>query len=123
MNVEREWADPEFAAETLAKAKRGDASSQRSVAIGLTDGSDGFEKDEGGALEWFRRAARQGDAQALYNLGWLYEYGEGGPADSVEAERLYRLAAMQGHPEAREALGWPTLAELDCQEPAAVRRP
>ena len=97
--------DVQIAATALADAKRGDASSQRYVAIGLTYGSDGFEKDEGKALDWFRRAARQGDAQALYNLGWLYEFGEGVPVDPVRAERLYTLAAMRGHPEALEALG------------------
>ena len=51
------------------------------------------------------RTAAQGDPQALYNLGHLHAFGDGVAADPVEAERLYRLAAARGHPEALEAQG------------------
>lgn len=98
--------DAEIAAAALADARRGDADSQCYVAIGLTYGSDGFEKNEAAAaaLRWFRQAAAQGNRQALCNLGFLYQFGIGVPADPVEAERLYRRAATRGHPEALEAL-------------------
>ena len=103
--VNIEWNDAQIAAEALTNAKRGDAESQCYVAVGLTHGSDSFPQNKREALTWLRRAAAQLNPQALYNLGYLYEYGDGVPADPVEAERLYRLAAAQGHPEAREALG------------------
>ena len=39
----------------------------------------------------------------LYNLGYLYQFGEGVPMDPVKAERLYKLAATLGHREALDA--------------------
>ena len=106
MNDAVEMTDAEIAADALANAKRGDAECQCYVAIGLTEGSDAFPQNTRAALTWFRRAAAQLYPQALYNLGAIYQYGEGVPVDPVRAERLYTLAAMQGHPEALEALGW-----------------
>ena len=106
MNGAGEMTEAEIAAEALANAKRGDAECQCYVAIGLTEGSDGFPQNKRAALYWFRRAATQLYPQALYNLGGICEYGEGVPVDPVRAELLYTLAAMQGHPEALEALNW-----------------
>ena len=60
------------------------------------------------ALRWFRLAAEQGDADALYNLAFMYDNGEGVPADPVEAERLYTLAAAQGHVDALSEIGLPS---------------
>lgn len=41
--------------------------------------------------------AQQGDADAQYDLGGLYEQGEGVPHNTIEAARWYRRAAEQGH--------------------------
>jgi len=41
--------------------------------------------------------AQQGDADAQYDLGRLYEKGDGVPHDVIEAVRWYRQAAEQGH--------------------------
>jgi TPR repeat protein len=46
-----------------------------------------------------------GDPAAQYNLGILYENGEGVPQDYFEAVHLYGLAARQGHPDAQLNLG------------------
>ena len=48
-----------------------------------------------------RRAAEQGHAYAQFNLGALYELGEGVPKNEAEAVRWYRKAAEQEHAEAR----------------------
>jgi TPR repeat protein len=42
--------------------------------------------------------------KSQYALGLMSEKGQGVPRDIKEAERFYRLAAAQGHPEARDAL-------------------
>jgi len=41
-------------------------------------------------------AAEQGDADAQYNLGWMYVKGEGVPQNYKTAVKWYTLAAEQG---------------------------
>ena len=84
----------------LEDAKCGNADAQYVVAIGLSDGGDGFKRNEREALVWLRRAAAQGNTQALYVLGLLHENGDGVPHDPVEARRLFTLAAAHGHVQA-----------------------
>jgi len=48
------------------------------------------------ALREFRLAAEQGAALAQYNLGLMYNNGQGVPQNDAEAARLYRLAAAKG---------------------------
>ncbi|MDA9224707.1 sel1 repeat family protein [Tateyamaria sp.] len=57
------------------------------------------------ALQEFRPLAEQGDADAQYNLGFMYSEGKGVPQDYAEAVKWYRLAAEQGHAEAQNKLG------------------
>ncbi|WP_294252262.1 SPOR domain-containing protein [uncultured Sphingomonas sp.] len=53
--------------------------------------------DYAGALLAWRPAAEKGDPDAQYNIGQIYKLGRGVPVDMVEAEKWYRLAALQGH--------------------------
>jgi TPR repeat protein len=46
-------------------------------------------------MAWYRKAATQGDPRALYNLGVMYEYGQGVPADGAQAYVWYSLAAFR----------------------------
>ena len=46
-------------------------------------------------LEW-RDLAEQGDAEAQYNLGVMYDNGQGVAQDYAEAVKWYRRAAEQG---------------------------
>ena len=55
------------------------------------------------ALTHWRPAAEQGDPQAQYWLGRLYEEGRGVPQNFVEAHVWYNLAAAQGNADARKA--------------------
>lgn len=57
------------------------------------------------AVRWYRLAAKQGLADARYNVGAMYTNGQGVPQDYVEAVRWYRLAAEQGHAYAQNNLG------------------
>ena len=51
------------------------------------------------------KAANQGHAGAQYNLGVMYEQGQGVAQNNVEAVRWYRKAADQGHAQAQFNLG------------------
>ena len=57
-------------------------------------------------VQAIRLAAEQGDADAQYNLGVMYDNGEGVPEDDAEAVRWYRLAADQGDADAQHTLGF-----------------
>lgn len=48
------------------------------------------------ALQNWRQAAKEKNAEAQHSLGWLYENGEGVPQDYEEAAKWYTLAAGQG---------------------------
>jgi uncharacterized protein len=47
----------------------------------------GDPKNEAKAFEWFEKAATQGAADALFNLGWRYSNG-GAPDATEERESL-----------------------------------
>ena len=61
----------------------------------------GFAAHETGdyakAAEWFSKAAEQENAQAQFELGVLYEKGQGVPQDCAKAAEWYGKAAAQGH--------------------------
>ena len=56
-------------------------------------------------MKWYRLAADQGDAEARYNLGLMYDTGQGVPQDYAQAVKWYRLAADQGDARAQNNLG------------------
>jgi TPR repeat protein len=62
----------------------------------------GAKRDYKEAMRWFRKAADQGEPDAQYHLGLMYEAGTGVPVDANEALRWFRLSAAQGFKEARE---------------------
>lgn len=49
--------------------------------------------------------AQKGNAEAQYNLGWLYANGNGMNVDPDKAMQWWQAAAEQGHAEAEFALG------------------
>lgn len=57
------------------------------------------------ALRLYRMMADQGNGNAQFSLGTIYEKGRGVAQDDAEAVRWYRLAAEQGHPQAQLHLG------------------
>jgi len=56
-------------------------------------------------IESLKTLAEQGDANAQFNLGWMYNNGEGVEQDFKEAAKWYRKAAEQGDAEAQSNLG------------------
>jgi TPR repeat protein len=58
------------------------------------------------ALQWFQKAAAQGDADAQWQLGSMYANGKGVPQNYKEAVEWYRRAADQGYRPAQDQLGY-----------------
>lgn len=57
----------------------------------------GFVKDASVAVEWFRKAAEQGDAPAQYNLALMIYEGAGVDKNPDMATEWFRKAAEQGY--------------------------
>lgn len=78
-------------------------------AANAQDFDKGLEVSQAGdyeaALKEWRPLAEQGSAEAQFNLGIIYDKGEGVLKDIEEAVRWYRLAAKQGHANAQTILG------------------
>jgi hypothetical protein len=64
-----------------------------------------WKQKDATALAQLRAAAQSGDANAQYNLGVMYEYGQGVPQDYAQAAYWYRKAAEQGDAVAQNCLG------------------
>ena len=58
------------------------------------------------AVEWFRKAAEQGDADAQCNLGICYYKGEGVPSNYDKAAEWWRKSAEQEYAKAQYYLGY-----------------
>jgi len=56
-------------------------------------------------LDLLKQHAEQGDAEAQFNLGVMYDNGDGVAQNYAEAVRWYRLAAAQGYAVAQNYLG------------------
>jgi TPR repeat protein len=63
------------------------------------------EQGNAKAVKWYRKAAEQGLPEAQFNLGLMYDKGQGVPQDYAEAVKWYRKAAEQGFAEAQTNLG------------------
>lgn len=65
----------------------------------------GVSPDAREAARWLYMAAKQGQREAQYNLGLMYERGHGVPKDDKAAAAWYSRAAAQDQPEALARLG------------------
>ncbi|EJK76226.1 hypothetical protein THAOC_02027 [Thalassiosira oceanica] len=68
-------------------------------------GELGLQKDVQRAVKLWTEAAELGSIDALYNLGVLYDSGNGVQEDKVKAVHFWTKAAMQGHVRSRNNLG------------------
>lgn len=71
--------------------------------LGVQNGIDG-EVDMVQALEWYRRALKNGNARAMFNLAAIYEKGKVVTQDMEKAIRLYVESEKKGNIEAKERL-------------------
>ena len=76
------------------------------VAGDVEDCKNYFDaKDYKRAFPVCSRAAKQGDADAQFRLGWMYDTGEGVTENDREAVKWFRLVAEQGDAIAQFNLG------------------
>jgi TPR repeat protein len=76
------------------------------VAGPFEDGVAAYRRgDYATALRLYRPLADGGSASAQYNIGIMYDKGQGVPQDYAEAISWYRKAADQGHSTAQNNLG------------------
>ena len=72
----------------------------------LEDGYAAYTRgDYATALRAWRPLAKGGNASAQFNLGLMYDKGQGVDQDFREAVKWYRLAAVQGNASAQLSLG------------------
>ena len=78
---------------------------------------EGVARNPARAIDMYCEAAKLGDAEAQFSLGWMYANGRGVPRDNRMASLFFGMAAAQGHEYAQKMLGFvgPSAAELpDC---------
>jgi len=86
-------------------AEQGDAVSQCNLGICYLNNRS-VNKNYGKAIKWFRKAADQKHAGAMYILGCIYSEGKYGiKKDPVQAVEWFFKAAEQGHAAAHVELG------------------
>ncbi|HEX2829519.1 MAG TPA: transglycosylase SLT domain-containing protein [Burkholderiales bacterium] len=80
-----------------------EASELRAEARAYEHG-EGVRRNVARAIELYCKAARYGDVEAQFSLGWIYANGRGVPKDDAMAAFYFRLAASQGHDHAAQML-------------------
>ena len=76
----------------------------------------GAPRDDTLAIEWYRKAVKQGHPNALYNLGRMYEDGRAVRQNFAKAYRLYFRASLHGIREADDAM-------VELKKKSWLRRP
>ena len=115
------------AASLSAWAQGGPAESAQAVdlrqqAIAYENG-EGVPRNPELAISLYCKAALLGDAQAHYNLGWIYANGRGVARDDVAAAYFFQAAAAQGLEAAQRMLkivGGPTADVPQCLRPPVL---
>ncbi len=81
-----------------AAAKRGDARGQCALAECYSGfDCEGIPHDYVRARQWYEKAAAQGDAEAQYNLGVMYDEGQGVRQNKRTAKEWFGKACDNGH--------------------------
>lgn len=95
--------------EWLAKSLRaspGEPAFQVTLGKMYSDDTDQVLKhDYAKAMKLFRQAAAQRNAQADYEIGFLYDFGDGVAKSPAEAMKWFRQSAEKGYSEAQFELG------------------
>ena len=104
---DRAGVDLAALAELRARAEGGSAKAQELMATLYDPFVTGglFPKDAATAVQWYRKAADQGNVHAEAELGYFYLIGKGVPQDPAEAARWDRMAADRGDAAAQNNLG------------------
>jgi soluble lytic murein transglycosylase-like protein len=85
------------------------------------ENGEGVLQDYAHALQLYCDAANEGNADAYFNLGWMYANGRGVPRDDGIAVGWLRKAALAGVPQAANLIAMlgdtPAAANLGCAPP------
>ncbi|MEY4413576.1 MAG: hypothetical protein RIQ53_869 [Pseudomonadota bacterium] len=98
----------------------------RDEARALERGDGELPRDPARAATLYCQAARHGDAQAQFALGWMLVNGHGVERDEVQAAHLFAAAAEQGLEQARgmaDRMGAPRGDTPPCLKPALPELP
>ncbi|MGC4072545.1 MAG: TonB family protein [Nibricoccus sp.] len=87
----------------LQKAEAGDAAAQ--LALGIAAEDNETKPDYEAAAKWYQRASSGGSGAADWQLGMLYETGEGVPQSYDQARACYERAVERGIEAANMRLG------------------
>jgi hypothetical protein len=82
---------------------------------------EGVPRDQLKAAALYCEAARDGDPEAQYSLGWMYANGRGVPRDDAVAASFFALAAAAGHAGAVKAQSF--VGEERGRLPGCMHRP
>ena len=66
------------------------------LALYYAEGRGGVEAELPTAAKWFEKAAERGVVDSQFNLGVLFESGQGLPKNLTDAYVWYAIAAQQG---------------------------
>lgn len=90
--------------ELRTAAEKGEPQAQFELARGYLRG-EGLPQDSTQALEWMKKAAAAGYADAIGGLGYFYSSGTVVPKDDAKAFELFKNAAEKGSAKAQFNLG------------------
>ena len=96
-------ADPNMARQLTERAAlNGNRIAMHDLALYYAEGRGGVETDITTAAGWFEKAAERGVVDSQFNLGVLFESGQGVPRNPLDAYVWYSIAASQGDQFAKE---------------------
>jgi len=81
---------------TERAARNGNRIAMHDLALYYAEGRGGVETDLSTAAKWFEKAAERGVVDSQFNLGVLFESGQGLPKNTTDAFVWYSIAATQG---------------------------
>ncbi len=104
MRLHTQEADEEARMWACKSAEAGDVFGCTRWGVMLVCGQAGLEVNYIEGCFWLREGAEQGNPEAQYYVGQMYEKGVGVKPDMQEALEWYRKAADQGWPDAQKAV-------------------
>lgn len=79
------------------QAANGNAQAAHRLGVEFMDGKPGIvQRDYAKAMQYHRQAALAGNALSMFDLGSMFEYGQGVPQDMVKSATWYRHSADYG---------------------------
>ena len=81
---------------TERAARNGNRIAMHDLALYYAEGRGGITAELPTAANWFKKAAERGVVDSQFNLGVLYESGQGLPKSMTDAFVWYSIAAAQG---------------------------